>query len=124
LFDVRSKMFRLEASGVTNLDPNSPDPTGIGQTLSVLVIRQQGAPTRPGQHTTFAGASAQGQGQQGVGPNGQPLPSWTLRPLDWQKEGGARLFRAGESDGFGNPEDSQDEDEEDRSDSLTRSMDR
>jgi len=123
LFDVRSKMFRLEASGVTNIDPDSPDKTGIGQTLSVLVLRQQGAPHPGQQHTTFTGGGQ--QAQNGVGANGQPLPSWTLRPLDWQKEGGARLFRAAEEeDLLGSPEDNQDEDGEKRSDSLTRSMDR
>lgn len=85
LFDVRSKLFRLEASGITNLDPNNPDGSGIGQTLSVLVARQQGLARRSTQPAQ-------------VGANGQPLPSWTLRPLDWQKEGGARLFRAAPTD--------------------------
>ena len=69
---------------MTNVDPSSPTAGGIGQTLSVLVARQQDSRPRPG-------------GPQ-VGANGKPVPNWTLRPLDWQKEGGARLFRSGPED--------------------------
>jgi type II secretory pathway component PulK len=100
LFGVRSRLYRLEASAQTNVDPLDPTSGGIGQTLSVLVSRQQGAPPR-------------GQQPQ-IGPNGNPLPTWTLRPLDWQKEGGARLFRnvPEEDENLpGNP-DSQDEQDE------------
>jgi len=95
LFDVRSRLYRLEASALTNVDPTNPTSGGIGQTLSVLVARTQG-PARPG--TTQATQ---------VGANGQPIPNWTLRPLDWQKEGGARLFRSVPSDQnpSGNPDD-------------------
>jgi general secretion pathway protein K len=85
LFGVRSRLFRLEASALTNVDPNNPTSGGIGQTLSVLVSRTQGSQPR-------SGAAPQ------VGANGQPVPSWTLRPLDWQKEGGARLFRTSLTD--------------------------
>ena len=76
---------------------------GIGQTLSVLVSRQQGARLPAGQ-------------QPAVGPSGNPLPNWTLRPLDWQKEGGARLFRSTseeEENLPGRPEDEEEEAEED-----------
>ena len=86
LFDVKSHVFRLEASAVTNMDPNNPQAGGIGQTLSTLVYRGIG--------TQAPAAGVQPQ----MGANGQPIPNWTLRPLDWQKEGGARLFRAAPSD--------------------------
>jgi hypothetical protein len=85
LFDVRSRLYRLEASARTNVDPLAPGSGGIGQTLSVLVHRQQSTRPRLG-------------GQQAAGPSGRPLPNWTLRLLDWQKEGGARLFLAGRDD--------------------------
>ena len=102
LFGVRSRLYRLEASAQTNIDPTNLTSGGIGQTLSVLVSRQQGAPPR-------------GQQPQ-MGPNGKPLPTWTLRPLDWQKEGGARLFRTvpeeDEQNLPGNP-DSQEERDDD-----------
>jgi len=91
VFDVRSKLYRLEASGVTNVDPSDPSGAGIGQTLSTLVARHQGISTaRPGS-------------QPAVGPNGKPLPNWTLRPVDWQKEGGARLFRENGDQDLCNP---------------------
>ncbi|MBX3023831.1 general secretion pathway protein GspK [bacterium] len=80
LFGVQSRLFRLEASALTNVDPDNPDSGGIGQTISILVARQTSLRPRSG-------------GVQQVGSNGKPLPNWTLRPLDWQKEGGARLFR-------------------------------
>jgi len=104
LFGVRSRLYRLEASALTNVDPTNPTSGGIGQTLSVLVSRQQGTPIR-------------GQPPR-IGPSGKPLPTWTLRPLDWQKEGGARLFRnvpkeeEDEDNLPGNP-DSQDEQDHD-----------
>lgn len=82
LFGVQSRLFRLEASALTNADPDNPDSGGIGQTITILVARQTSLKPR-----TNSGA------QQQVGTNGKPLPNWTLRPLDWQKEGGARLFR-------------------------------
>jgi hypothetical protein len=81
LFGVQSSLYRLEASALTNVDPEASDGGGIGQTVSALVFRQQSA--RP----TNRGAAP------AVGASGKPLPNWTLRPLDWQKEGGARLFR-------------------------------
>jgi type II secretory pathway component PulK len=86
LFDVRSRLYRLEASALANVDPEHPDSGGIGQTLSALVVRQQG-PARPG----AAGGPVRSGGLL-PGSGDRPLPSWTLRPLDWQKEGGARLF--------------------------------
>ena len=48
LFDVRSRLYRLEASAQANIDPTDPTSGGIGQTLSVLVSRQQDARARPG----------------------------------------------------------------------------
>jgi hypothetical protein len=92
LFDVRSRLYRLEASALANIDPEQPEAGGIGQTISALVARQTG-PARPG-------AVAGGAVRAGGTPSGKPLPNWTLRPLDWQKEGGARLFRSqpGEAD--------------------------
>lgn len=83
LFDVRSRLYRLEASALTNVDPEDPEGGGIGQTVSALVARQTS--TKP---------TNRGNEAPAVGANGQPLPNWTLRPLDWQKEGGARLFRS------------------------------
>jgi general secretion pathway protein K len=100
LFGANSSLYRLEASALTNIDPEDPTGGGIGQTLSTLVRRYVDNRPRP-------------QGPQ-VGADGRPLPNWTLRPLDWQKEGGARLFRhvPGDEDLPGNPED-EDEDMED-----------
>jgi hypothetical protein len=85
LFDVRSRLYRLEASALANIDPEQPESGGIGQTISALVARQTG-PARPG-------ALGTGAVRAGGTQSGKPLPNWTLRPLDWQKEGGARLFR-------------------------------
>jgi len=84
LFGVTSKLYQLEASALTNIDPSNPTTGGIGQTLSSLVYRYQDPRPRPGGPQT--------------GANGQPIPNWTLRPLDWQKEGGARLFRSAPSE--------------------------
>ena len=97
LFDVKSHVFRLEASAVTNLDPSNPQSGGIGQTLSTLVYRVIGTQAVPGV-------------QPQMGANGKPIPNWTLRPLDWQKEGGARLFRVTPSDD-GQPGSSDDQEE-------------
>jgi type II secretory pathway component PulK len=69
LFGVSSNLFRLRASALTNADPEGEQPGGIGQTLSELVWRQS-SPCRADE---------------------QP-PCWTLKPLDWQKEGGAPLL--------------------------------
>ena len=82
LFGVQSNLFRLEASALANVDPDNPDRGGIGQTVSALVLRQ--ISQRP---------KANNNGAPQTGADGKPLPNWTLRPLDWQKEGGARLFR-------------------------------
>jgi len=84
MFDVRSNMFRLRASALTNTDPSGEDRGGIGQTLSVLVWRRRGRCRA-----------------------GEEPPCWTLKPLDWQKEGGARLFERsrGEDDELGLEED-------------------
>jgi type II secretory pathway component PulK len=81
LFRTQSRVFRLEASALANVDPDNPDSGGIGQTVSALVLRQ--ISLRPKVNNSAPQ----------VGANGKPLPNWTLRPLDWQKEGGARLFR-------------------------------
>jgi type II secretory pathway component PulK len=78
LFTMRSSLFQLQASALANVDPQTLD-GGIGQTLSVLVVRR-----RDLKH------------QQ---PDSN-LPGWTSRALDWQKEGGARLIQrpTGEDD--------------------------
>lgn len=89
LFDVKSSLYRLEASALANVDPEDPDGGGIGQTLGVLVWRRIG-PARPG----ATGAGPVRTGGVAAGTEDKPLPNWTLRPLDWQKEGGARLFRS------------------------------
>jgi len=90
LVGITSNLWRLEASGVANYDPERPD-SGIGQTLSVLVSRKP-----DNQHRNPE--------------TGQP--GWTLRAVDWQKEGGARLFweQPQESD----EQDSEEPTEEDR----------
>jgi hypothetical protein len=75
LLGVDSNLYRLEASVLTNIDPENPSRGGIGQTLSEVVERRPALPTRN------LGGSQQSD---------EPL--WTLRTLDWQKEGGARLF--------------------------------
>lgn len=98
VFDTKSSLYRLEASALSNVDPEDPNSGGIGQTLTVLVSRQRSNKPPPGGPRT--------------GADGQILPNWTLRPLDWQKEGGARLFRPAETDDSnlpGNP-DSQEDD--------------
>lgn len=98
IFAVRSRLYRLEASALTNIDPQHPTTGGIGQTLSVLVSRTQGGKPPPG-------------GPQ-ISPSGKPLPNWTLRPLDWQKEGGARLFRKDSIEDENLPGSPEDEDED------------
>lgn len=98
VFDTKSSLYRLEASALSNVDPENPESGGIGQTLTVLVSRKQD--TRPR------------AGERGTSADGKPLPNWTLRALDWQKEGGARLFRPEAIDDSnlpGNP-DSQEDD--------------
>jgi type II secretory pathway component PulK len=71
LLGVTSSLYRLESSAIANYDPDHPDGGGIGQTVSVLV-RRTPDPKHP-------------QPETGT-------PGWTLRAIDWQKEGGARLF--------------------------------
>lgn len=78
LFDCKSRLFRLQASALANADPTGQQIGGIGQTLSVLVLRQQDLRNRR--------------------PAGSQGPGWTLKPLDWQKEGGARLLRRSQED--------------------------
>jgi general secretion pathway protein K len=103
LFGVNSRLYRLESSALTNVDPDNQMTGGIGQTLSALVARQVGAAKPQNARGVLQG----GGQQQAVGANGKPLPNWTLRPLDWQKEGGARLFRKapGEEEETPGPED-------------------
>jgi hypothetical protein len=69
-FVVNSSLYRLEASAITNPNPDNPQQSGIGKTLSVLVYRKCEERTADGN-----------------------CDIWTSKPLDWQKEGGARLFR-------------------------------
>jgi type II secretory pathway component PulK len=72
LFVARSNIYRLEASAITNFDAESEESSGgIGKTLSVVVYRR----CPPGQN------------------QGGKCLHWTFKPLDWQKESGARLFR-------------------------------
>lgn len=85
-FGVNSKLFRVEASALSNLDPDFPEAGGIGQTVSALVYRYNDPRTRNRQMGSALRGGLGGQAQTA-------LPNWTLRPLDWQKEGGARLFR-------------------------------
>jgi hypothetical protein len=99
LFEVRSRLYRLEASALSNIDPEHPEGGGIGQTLSALVLRVQDSKPRPGGPV--------------MGPDGKPLPNWTLRPLDWQKEGGARLFRSSPDEDENLPGSPEDEEEPD-----------
>jgi type II secretory pathway component PulK len=85
MVQTRSYMFRVTASALVN-----PDPTtglgGIGRTASMLVRRVP----RAGRQS--------GEGNAG---------HWTLTRVDWQKEGGAKLFVENESQGdaFGVGED-------------------
>jgi hypothetical protein len=86
LLTATSSLFRVQASAVVNFDPESPgDFGGVAQTLSVTVRR------RPDPKRAIPD---------------QNIPGWTLRAIDWQKEGGARLFQDSEAD----------EDEEDEED--------
>jgi len=107
-FTVQSKLYRLEASGVTNVDPSDPSGAGIGQTLSSLVARHQGL-----------SVNRSGQAPQ-VGENGKPIPNWTLRPMDWQKEGGARLFRNAADQDPCSQNESQDEEGRENDDTRER----
>ncbi len=68
-FTTRSSLYRLEASAITNPNPDNPNQGGVGKTLSVLIFREC------------------------VEENADRCELWTTKPLDWQKEGGARLFR-------------------------------
>jgi hypothetical protein len=65
------------------VDPTGLTPGGIGQTLSVLVQRRSGRQSTGRSNTNQPNASG---GEQEI--------TWTFRLLDWQREGGARLFRA------------------------------
>jgi type II secretory pathway component PulK len=78
VLSVTSNLFRLQASAVVNFDPENPgDFGGVAETLSV-VVRRRRDPKRaiPDQN----------------------IPGWTLRAVDWQKEGGARLLQGGDED--------------------------
>ncbi len=69
LFGTRSNLYRLEASAITNPNPDNPSHGGVGKTLSVVVFRKC------------------------VEETADTCERWTSTPLDWQKEGGARLFQ-------------------------------
>jgi type II secretory pathway component PulK len=71
LFTTRSSLFQLQASALSNVDPETGS-GGIGQTLGVVVVRRRD-PKRKQPDSN--------------------LPGWTSRALDWQKEGGARLMQ-------------------------------
>lgn len=93
VFDVRSSVYRLVASALTNTDPTGLTPGGIGQTISVLVQRRS---RHLGSGRMRFGRWV-GGGAQGNDPGEQEI-IWTFRLLDWQKEGGARLFRSAPGD--------------------------
>lgn len=91
ILSVNSKCFRLQASGLTNMDPTAGLEgellgeevgvrprvrSGIGQTLNELVCRTKKL-----------------NQNRGGGRNNDQQFVWTLKRLDWQKEAGARLFR-------------------------------
>ena len=69
LFVTRSSLYRLEASAISNYDPENVRNSGIGKTISTLVFREC------------------------VEETADKCERWTTKPLDWQKESGARLFR-------------------------------
>jgi type II secretory pathway component PulK len=104
LFTVRSSLFRLEASAIVNRDPSGGSTGGVGQTLSELVVRRRDPRKTLNVSQTGSQTASQTGGQAGAN-----VPGWTLRPLDWQKEGGARLIR--------HPDQDQDQDQENQ-DSL------
>lgn len=83
MVQTRSYMFRVISSALVN-----PDPTtglgGIGRTASMLVRRVP------------RGGRQAGEGNAG---------RWTLTRLDWQKEGGAKLFVEDHGDASGVGED-------------------
>jgi hypothetical protein len=69
LFVTRSDIYALEASAVTSFGDDDEDPrSGIGRTLSEVVHRRCDEP------------------------EADKCLHWTFKPIDWQKEGGARLF--------------------------------
>ncbi len=69
---AQSTLFLIRASAVINSNPLTGK-GGIGRTASVIVRRTQ---------------------KPGVGPNPPPgVSRWTLTRIEWQKEGGAALFR-------------------------------
>ena len=76
MLGTRSSFFLIRASAIINPNPVTGR-GGVRRSASMLVQRTQ-APGRPG---TPVGASG----------TGAPV-RWTLKQLDWQKEGGAALF--------------------------------
>jgi type II secretory pathway component PulK len=91
LLTATSNLFRVQASAVVNFDPENPDDFGgVAQTLSVVVRR------RPDPKRAIPEEN---------------VPGWTLRAIDWQKEGGARLFL--DPDGDEEDEEGEDGEEED-----------
>lgn len=83
-----SAFFLIKASAIINPNP-ATGRGGVRRTASMLVQRSP-AHGRPGGST--GGAAPGGLAGGGAGPR------WTLKQLDWQKEGGAALFteRAGD----------------------------
>jgi type II secretory pathway component PulK len=91
LLSNESQLYRLEASALTNVDPDDPHSGGIGQTVSELVLRKP--LLRPGGKASF----------------NEGDPRWTLETIDWHKEGGAKLFRT-------TPDEDQDQSDSDMTD--------
>lgn len=88
MLGTRSAFFLVRASAIVNPNPVTGR-GGVRRTASMLVQRTL-APGRPG------GPLVPGAG--GGAPAGA-APRWTVRQLDWQKEGGAALFtERGEDD--------------------------
>lgn len=83
IFVTNSNYFRLQASALTNTDPTGDGTSGIGQTLTALVRRTH-VPSPRG----------------GIRQSDTEDIRWTFRLMDWQREGGARLFRQRSLNGF------------------------
>jgi general secretion pathway protein K len=93
LLTATSSIFRLQASAIVNFDPENPDDFGgVAQTLSVVVRRRSDPRRRIPEEN---------------------IPGWTLRAIDWQKEGGARLFLDPDEDEEDGDEEEDEEEDED-----------
>jgi len=82
MLGTRSSFFLIRASAIINANPVTGR-GGVRRSASMLVQRTV-APGRPGAPVGATGSTAAGGTAQGQ--------RWTLKQLDWQKEGGAALF--------------------------------